>query len=321
MNTAKLSGFVAGLGITFTWATWIVATRLGLQTDMTVFDLFGVRLLVASVLVAPFLLYMKSWKGLSVKQYAILSISGGMPHCLLAYSALERTSTAQFSVFSYGMAPIVTAIAGFIFFKSKLKPTLLAGTFFIGLGIIALGYKDFTNGIDSAAWLGNLMAVIAITSFAFYMIYADTWQITVAQSIMACTVLNGLFYVPVWLLMSPMSWAEIKVSEYIVQGLFQGIIPGIFALFVTTVATRKIGANVTSLFFALIPITASFFALFSLDESMTIEIIIGLLLTTIGIGICSVEIRTITSVKQRGVRLGEQVKTGIGLLYKTTLRL
>lgn len=299
MNTARFSGFAAGLGITFTWATWIVATRVGLKTEITVFDLFGLRLLVASLLVAPFLLYMKSWKGLSVKQYATLSILGGMPHCLLAYSALERTSTAQFSIFLYGMTPIVTAIAGFLFFKSKLKPNLIAGTLFIGSGIIALGYKDLTNGIDSEAWMGNAMALLAITSFAFYMIYADRWQINVSQSIMACTVINGLFYIPAWLFICPLSWSEIEISEFVVQGLFQGIFPGIFALFVTTVATRKIGANVTSLFFALIPITASFFASFSLDESMTIGIAAGLLLTTVGIVICSLERETITFAKQR----------------------
>jgi len=111
----RVSGFLAGFGVTIIWSSWMIATRLGLSTNLSVTDLLTLRLLVGSLVAVPVLIYLKSWKGLSLKQYAVLGFFGGLPHNFLAYEALQRTTVAHSSVFLYAVAPIATAVVGYLY--------------------------------------------------------------------------------------------------------------------------------------------------------------------------------------------------------------
>jgi len=52
-SSQKLAGFLAGISITCIWASWTIITRLGLETDLQIYDLMALRLLVATLLIAP----------------------------------------------------------------------------------------------------------------------------------------------------------------------------------------------------------------------------------------------------------------------------
>ncbi|MFT2111097.1 DMT family transporter [Marinomonas sp. 2405UD68-3] len=303
MNRTRLIGLAAGLGVTLTWASWSIATKVGLKADMEVLDLMALRLLVGGLLVAPFLIYFNAWKGLSWKQYLILGFFGGVPHSLLAYGGLERTSITHFSVFVYGMAPVMTALVGYVLLSKKINKNQLIGASFIILGIAAIGYEDIMKGLNMTAWTGNMMALGGITSFVVYMIFADKWKITVTQSLMACTFLNGLVFVPYWWAFTDTSLWQLSANDLIFHGTFQGIVPGVLAIFMTAVATRNIGADLASLFFALIPIVASLFAVLLLGEVMTLAIVAGLFFAAIGVLICSVKFDFLPDSKRTAERL------------------
>ncbi len=298
MNRTRLVGLTAGLGVTLTWASWSIATKVGLKADIEILDLLALRLFVGSILVLPFLIYFKAWKGLSWKQYLVLGFFGGIPHSLLSYGGLERTSITHFSVFVYGMAPVMTALIGYLFFSKKINKNQMFGAIFIILGIASIGYEDIMQGLNLTAWVGNFMALGGITSFVVYMVFAARWNISVLQSLMACTLLNGLIFIPYWWSFTDTSLGQLSSNDLIFHGVFQGIVPGVLAIFMTTVATRNIGADLTSLFFALIPIAASFFAVALLGEVMTLGIVVGLLLASIGVLICSIKLEFLFGVKK-----------------------
>ena len=289
MNSAKVVGITAGISLTCIWASWTIITRLGLETDLLIFDLYALRLLVATLLVGPFFLYAKSWRGLTWKQYFILGFLGGLPHTLTAYAALERTSVAHFSVFLYGITPILTAIATYIVVNKKIDKSQSAGALLILLGILALSFDSLTAGINRAVWLGNGMAIFSVALFAGYLVYAERWNITISQSLMAFTVLNGVIYLPIWAYFRASATLQVDISELLIQGGFQGIIPGVLSFYVMTLATQKIGANMTSLFFALIPVASAGLAVIVLNEVLTSKILMGLLVTTFGIVVCSID--------------------------------
>jgi len=297
MDTPKLSGLMIGLSITLLYAGWTIATRFGLNTHLSVGDLMALRLFVACVIALPILLYHKPWQGLRLRQYAILGFLGGLPHSLLAYGALERISVAHFSVFLYGMAPVATALISYLLLRKTItKPQAIGAVLILG-GIVSLGYDGFAQGLQAETWVGALMAVGAITSFAGYMVFAERWHVTAAQAIMACTVLNGLLYLPFWGLFMESQLVTIPASDLVIQGLFQGMIPGILALYTTALATKALGANVTSLFYALIPVTAAGLAVPFLGEAITVKIIFGLFVTTGGIIIATFQFKTSKAAK------------------------
>ncbi len=290
MNSARLVGVTAGVGLTCLWACWTIITRLGLETELLIFDLFALRLLVATVLVAPFLLVAKSWRGLGWGQYAVLGCLGGLPHTLMAYAALERTTVAHFSVFLYGMTPLLTAIAGYLLVRKKLDRRQLAGACIILSGIFALSFDAFQGG-QGDVWLGNSMAVVSIALFAGYLVYAERWHISLGQSLIACTVLNALVYLPGWALFRAEAMLQVELSELLLQGGFQGVVPGILSFYIMTLATRNIGADMTALFFALIPIASAGLAVIVLGEQLSVAMLAGLLLTTAGIVTASLDLK------------------------------
>ncbi|MEH6652190.1 MAG: DMT family transporter [Motiliproteus sp.] len=298
MNSAKVVGFAAGISLTCIWASWTIITRLGLKTDLLIFDLFALRLLVATLLVAPFIVYTKFWRGLTWKQYFILGFLGGSPHTLTAYAALERTSVAHFSIFLYGMTPVLTAIAAYIVVKKKVDKSQLSGALLILLGVLALSIDSFTTGMSRGVWLGNGIAIFSTALFAGYLVFAERWNITISQSLMACTVLNGIIYLPIWAYFRASAILQVDLSELLIQGGFQGVIPGVLSFYVMTLATQKIGANMTSLFFALIPIASAGLAVIVLNEVLTRNILAGLLVTTFGIVVCSINWRTLRAKKK-----------------------
>ena len=257
MGNTKWIGLMAGAGLTGLWASWTIITRLGLETELQIFDLFALRLLVATLLVAPFILYAKSWRGLSWGQYAVLGCLGGLPHTLMAYAALERTTVAHFSVFLYGMTPLLTAIAGYLLLRKRLQRHQITGALVILAGVAALSVDALASGTSANIWLGNAMAIISVALFAGYLVYAERWHISLSQSLMACTVLNCLVYLPVWLVWRGDAMLQVELSELLIQGGFQGIVPGILSFYVMTLATRNIGADMTALFFALIPVASA----------------------------------------------------------------
>lgn len=137
--------------------------------------------------------------------------------------------------------------------------------------------------------------------FAGYLVFAERWKITISHSLMACTVLTAVIYLPVWAGFRAPAMLQVELSELLIQGGFQGIIPGIVSFYVMTLATQKIGASMTSLFFALIPVASTGLAVLVLNEALTHSILAGLLLTTLGIVICSVDWKALRAKKADAV--------------------
>lgn len=287
MRSTTWIGLLAGIGLTTLWASWTIITRLGLETELQIVDLYALRLLVGSLLVAPFILAGRAWRQLSWRQYAVLGGLGGLPHTLLAYAALERTTVAHFSVFQYGMTPLLTAIAGYLLIGKTIARHQISGALIILAGISALSLDALSSGGSDALWLGNSLAILSVALFGGYLVYAERWQITLSQSLMACTVLTGLIYLPLWLVWRGDAMLQVSPTELLIQGGFQGIVPGILSFYIMTLATRHIGADRTALFFAIIPLAAAALAVVLLNEPLTGQILTGLLLTALGITIAS----------------------------------
>ncbi|MGI9305133.1 MAG: DMT family transporter [Gammaproteobacteria bacterium] len=75
--------------------------------------------------------------------------------------AILLTTVAN-AVFIIGAAPLVTAIAGWLFLKEKITA---AGVLAMLVAVAGIGLM-FTDGFLAGRWLGNVMAVFVVLSFA-----------------------------------------------------------------------------------------------------------------------------------------------------------
>jgi drug/metabolite transporter (DMT)-like permease len=293
MPVRQFSGLIAGFAITLTWSSWIMATRLGLKTDIGVYDLLALRFIVACLVLTPVLWFLGTWKGLSARRYLILAVLGGLPQNILTYEAVERSPVALVSVFMYGTTPIVTAFISYLFLRKKITIEQAFGSVVIFGGIFLMTGVNTGVNFGPRVWSGNIMAVLAIASFASFIIYAERWQVSVAQSLTACTVLNGLFFLPLWFVFADGALlGNHSLGDLMFQGALQGLVPGVFAMFVTTYAARTIGAGAVSLFYAMIPVCAGSLAVLLLDEGLTLMQASGIGVATIGIVMASTNRKT-----------------------------
>jgi len=289
MSNSKFAGVCAGFGITLIWSSWILATRLGLRTEISVYDLLALRFFVACALAVPILWYLGTWKGLSPARYIIVAILGGLPQNILTYEAVARSPAGVVSVFMYGTAPIMTALIAYLFWRKKFSLEQIFGTAVVFAGVLIMSAKQFSGSFDMQMWQGNLMAVGAIASFAGFFVVAERWQVTLSQGIAACTVLNGFVYLPIWYLFLDSGLGQTPWDEIAMQGALQGLVPALLAIFLTTFTAGTIGAGPVSLFYAMIPLCAATFAVPVLGEMMNDYQKTGIVVATIGIVMASGE--------------------------------
>ena len=53
------AGTNSAIAVIFVWSTWLVVSRTGVQSELTVFDLAAMRYGVSAIIAFPFVIYYK----------------------------------------------------------------------------------------------------------------------------------------------------------------------------------------------------------------------------------------------------------------------
>ena len=136
-------------------------------------------------------------------------------------------------------------------------------------------------------WLGDVLFLGAIALFAVFMIANRVWTITPGQVIFAVTIVSAVFYIPVWLLWLDSNLTGAPASEILLQGAYQGLVPGVLGISCLNVAVRHIGARMTSVFLSAVPVVAALAAIPILQEIPGPPAWIGMVTVTVGILLAS----------------------------------
>ena len=62
----KVHGSVAACLVICIWSTWLVVSRVGAQSDLSIFDLAALRYGVSALVTIPIVVYYKPWKNLNI---------------------------------------------------------------------------------------------------------------------------------------------------------------------------------------------------------------------------------------------------------------
>jgi drug/metabolite transporter (DMT)-like permease len=93
---------------------------------------------------------------------------------------------------------------------------------------------------------------------------------------------SAAVYLPVYLLALPKGLDTVPLSMLVVQGLYQGIGPTIVAMLLFLRAVAILGAERTGALVALVPVMAGLGAVPLLGEPLTVWLLLGLALVSIG---------------------------------------
>lgn len=287
----------AYIGLTLTsiiWGTSWIASKIGVQ-KVPGLEVAAIRQLIAGVLLVVFFLVkgekIPTWKELRwlTLMAVLLFISANG----IATVALKYIPSGMGALIS-ALYPLCVVVIERIFFKNtKITLATFIGLL-LGIGGIAIVFYDnaFHNHTEGYAW-GIILSVLAMLSWSVGTIVlsrtkvkmnaynATGWQMLISALILYIMLLISGDYIPVSAIPTE-TWGAIT---YLV--IASNLIT--FAAFIYTM--KHLQPAVASLYAYINPIVATFVGSLVISEKITLNIIIGSLITLIGVYLVNQSLR------------------------------
>ncbi|WP_169543429.1 DMT family transporter [Sneathiella aquimaris] len=280
--TKKTLGYLAAFTIVFLWSGWIVTSRFGATSALTIYDITAMRYGISGLIVLPIAFYYKPWRGLTIRRIAAVSLFSGFPYTLVVYQAFTLAPAAHGGVFMNGVLPAITVGLGWLWFKDKPHRVQIGGTVLIIIGASVTLFGSDANQMDTS-WQGDLLFMLGGLCFALYMVMTRLWSLTATQVLFCSSVVNGVIFTPLWFFFLPSGLSEASALDIGLQALYQGILATLFGMVIVAFAVRHIGAPPTAAFMSGVPAIAAFLGVLLLGEEFGLMGWISILILTPGV--------------------------------------
>ena len=241
--------------------------------------LVNIRLAVAGLIFLPFLLqkkYLRHFKS-NLKNILILSIiNTALPFSLFAYASLESSSN-MLSILN-GTTAIMAVVISTMWLKVKLNLFQILGVFIGLFGIIVLANPDNVY-ISTKATIFCLSAAFCYALSANYIqkfAYKTNTIVLIGWSLVIASVL----LLPLTIFNLP---SKTPSSNAIFSILWLGVVSTGVAFLGYVRLIEKVGAVKTATVAYFIPVFGVIWGYIFLDEPITLQILIGMMLILIGI--------------------------------------
>lgn len=279
----KMLGYAAAFAAALIGAGWQIVTRFGVTTTVDAYDLALIRYCVPALILLP-LLIRNGFLPKDVPPMLILAmvVGGGFPFGLLVMFGATAAPVSHIAVLIPGTMPIfVAALATFVLADS-FGPRKQIGFGIITLGVCFIGWE----AVASMGWgtvLGDLILVFAaflwgVYSVAFRRSGMSAWH----AAAMICF-WSSLLATGIWVFNHGEGLWLTPTRDLAIQFLWQGLLAGVFGMWVYGYAMQQIGPAPAATIGALVPALAAFGAFVVLGEVPSLVAAFGIALTVIGV--------------------------------------
>ena len=263
----QLGGVVAASLVICIWSTWLVVSRAGSQSELTIFDLAALRYGVSGIITIPLICYFKPWKKLAIYKMVIIMICLGPLYVFCVFGGFLYAPVAHGGVFLNGSLPVLTLFIGIFFLSKKVSYTQ-----FVGLILIVFASILFLRDSDATVTLntlkGDILFFISAIFFSGYLVLARRWNISMMEVVFCSSTLNCLVYLPIWFLFIPKGNFDASSAHFFLQMFYQGFMPNVVGLLLVAYAAKNIGAAATAAFLAGVPPLSTLLGFFFLNENL-----------------------------------------------------
>ncbi|MGB1239611.1 MAG: DMT family transporter [Pseudomonadales bacterium] len=283
MQLARHSFYGIGFGLlaALIWGGWPVFSKLATLQAISPWDITAIRFIVAGSLLFPVLLRFKLNRTLLLKGLA-LSVGAGIPYVLMATVGLTQAPSAHFGIIAPSTMLLFTTLGSIFLIGEKVTPLRLMGTAFILAGVLIVGANSLSS-INAQTLRGDLMFMGCGLLWSSYTLLCKYWGIDAWLATALVSVISLLLYLPFYLSVYPHNLTAMGVSTLLQQGLIQGVMTAILALFFYSKAVSLLGSAKGSVFAALVPPITLCLAVLILGESLGWAEQLGLLCVCTGI--------------------------------------
>ena len=114
-------GFFSALLVVFIWSFWLIISRVGVKTQLSIYDLAAIRFGLSSFFIFPFIIYFRVWRTISLKKALITSFFIGPFYALFAFGGFYYSPAYHGGVFMNGFLPVITFLIGYLFGKKIIQ--------------------------------------------------------------------------------------------------------------------------------------------------------------------------------------------------------
>lgn len=252
MNNTVVKGMLFGLAASLIWGAWPVFSTIAADQQFSASDLTALRFAIAGCLLLPVLIIQRVKLKMLLSKGLLLAAGAGVPYVLLATTGLSIAPSSHFAIIAPSSMLVFTALASAYWLRESMSPARIAGVTLILIGIIAVGGNSL-NSVSATYLKGDLMFLGCGMLWASYTVLCKYWSINPWTATASVSVLSMLIYLPYYLLNSDLNILAIPLKTLLLQGVFQGVIVAIMALFCYSKAVALLGSGKGSIFSALVP--------------------------------------------------------------------
>lgn len=282
MQRTTLIGIGGALGVTCVWTGWIVVTRYGVTNTLSPYDLTALRFGIAGTIALPWVIWNRTWTGLTLGRTAVLAICSGFLYALVSYFGFSFAPAAHGGVFMNGALPALTVAVAWLWSRDRIHRSQALGLLAIGAGAALVGSDALLEGGSDQAWVGDLFFIGATVLLAIYMVATRVWNITAGQMLFGVTVVNAALYLPIYFLFIDSNIMTAPRNEVLLQAFYQGLMPSFIGMYFMLLAVRHLGANRAAVFVSMVPALAALLAIPTLGEIPSTLAWSGMGLVTLG---------------------------------------
>ena len=223
-------GAIYGLAAVCIWAGFIVASRLGVRTSLTPWDVAAIRFAVAGFLLLPY-----AWrKGLAFERLGRLGVAAivvgcGAPMVLLVNTGLLFAPAAHAGALFPGVMPLMVAILAAAILKEAFTPQKNIGLVLIVVGAVGIVWGA-GGTIGTAQNIGDVLFLAAGLAWAGYTVAMRRARLDGLHAAAIAAIGSLVLYLPGYAVIVGASVFKAPLADIALQAVVQGLLTAIVAL-------------------------------------------------------------------------------------------
>jgi drug/metabolite transporter (DMT)-like permease len=277
LHTTVHGAFWAGAAILI-WSGSLVMLRLGVTTELNAYDLTCLRLGVAALVLAPFVI--RRGKGAvrpGFKTIVLMVLTFGAPYVLLIAVALETAPAAAAGFLNPAVMAIGAVILGLLVSKDRARPAKLLGLIVTALGLAV--YLWSGGGMVQ----GHFILFATGGMWALYALVVRRSGVSALQATAMVAIGSMAVYLPLYLLFLPKAIGSAPLLDVLAQGGFHGVLVSVGAVYAFNRSAELLGPVAGAALPALIPIVTLLMGALALGEVFQLGELVAALVVALGL--------------------------------------